>query len=127
MAAVSIETGLAVAAVAGGVVGAVCILGALLLEPATGRSNANQAVANLLNVFFGFCYFQLSDWQQYQNYWEDFIIISFYLVMFCYWLEKRKRIQHLLAQFLCSFFFSSGQFPLKILTYSCSSVLQRLT
>lgn len=46
MASVSIETGLAVAAVAAGVVGAVCILGALLLEPATGRSNGNRVVTD---------------------------------------------------------------------------------
>lgn len=53
VASVSIETGLAVAAVASGVVSAERVLGALLLEPATGRS---QVVADLLKVLFGFCY-----------------------------------------------------------------------
>lgn len=53
MASISIETGLAVAAVAGGVVGAECILGALLLESGTRMSN--EVDADLLNVFTGFC------------------------------------------------------------------------
>lgn len=82
MASVSIETRLAVAAVAGGVVGAVCILGALLLEPATGRSNGHRVVADLLNVLFGFCYFYLSDWEQYQNYGED--VLSFHFIWSCF-------------------------------------------
>lgn len=53
MASISIETGLAVAAVAGGVVRAECILGALLLEPGTRMSN--EVDADLLNELAGFC------------------------------------------------------------------------
>lgn len=119
MASVSIETGLAVAAVAGGVVGAVCILGALLLEPAT--------VINLLLIFK--CVFwplvlsinRLGENNQTIRRMRYHFILSGHVLLGA---TKEEKNAACLSSVRLQFFFPV-QYPLKILIYS--SILQHLT